>query len=188
MVKEGTLPSAHAHIARSGRHWKLHAATFRFAADKFYEHMPFDEYSAREDVRSHCILMYHFLIGLSLEDLLKGLLIAAEPDLVIKTTNKPESGSLHTYVLDTRLQTHDLLTLAGMVTRNSRYSLTFSRAERELLRRLSHIVKWHGRYPIVLTPKEQSSLYFRPVGDRATFEGLWEQLTAALDDFVERDE
>ena len=178
MRKEWESSREYAEIARSWHHWKLHAEVFRFSADRLYEHMPFDEYGTTEDVRTHCVLMYQFLIGLSLECLLKGLIISAEPGLVIDKLAKSESESLHTYVLDARLQTHDLTALAGMT--RSHYNLVFSREERDLLRRLSNIIKWHGRYPVALTSETQSSLYFRPIGDRVTFEELWDRLLAAL--------
>lgn len=186
MAKEWVSPHEYAEIARSRHHWKLHAEAFRFSAEKLYEHMPFDEYGTSEDVRTHCVLMYQFLIGLSLEDLLKGLIISVEPDLVIDKLPKSKSGSLHTYTLDARLQTHDLSALAGTILRSTRYNLAFSREERELLRRLSNVIKWHGRYPIALTSKRQSSLYFRPVGDRVTFEGLWDRLLAVLEEEMEK--
>jgi hypothetical protein len=182
MAKQRVPAQEYAEIARSRHHWELHAAAFRFSAEKLYEHMPFDEYSASEDVRTHCVLMYQFLIGLSLEDLLKGLIISAQPDLVIDKLSKPESDSLHTYTLDARLQTHDLSALVGMILRSKRYNLAFSREERELLRRLSSVIKWHGRYPVALTSEKQSSLYFRPVGDKVTFEALWRRVSAALED------
>jgi hypothetical protein len=185
MANEWVSSREYAEIARSWHHWKLHAAAFKFSAEKLYEHMPFDEYGTSEDVRIHCVLMYQFLIGLSLECLLKGLIISAAPDLVVDKLAKPESESLHTYALDARLQTHDLTALAG-VTLGSNYNLAFSREERDLLRRLSNIIKWHGRYPLALTSERQSSLYFRPVGDRVTFEGLWERLLAVLDGATEK--
>ena len=186
MTKEWVSPYIYAEITRSGYHWKLHADAFRFSAEKLYEAMPFDEYGTHENVRTHCVLTYQFLIGLCLEDLLKGLIIAVEPDLVIDKLHKPESrGSLHTYMLDKRLQTHDLVALAGMVKRSADYNLAFSREERELLRRLSNIVKWQGRYPVALTSEKQRSLYFKPVGDGLIFEGLWERLSSALDEVIE---
>jgi len=185
MAKEWVSPETYAEIARSGYHWKLHAEAFRFAAEKLYEHMPFDEYGTREDVRTHCVLTYQFLIGLSLEDLLKGLIIKVQPELVIDKLHKSERRrSLHTYTLDKCLQTHDLATLASMVKRNTHYNLAFSREERRLLRRLSNIIKWQGRYPVALTSEKQTSLYFKPAGDRLTFEGLWERLSAALDEII----
>jgi hypothetical protein len=184
MGKEWVSSREYGETARSWHHWKLHAEAFRFSADKLYEHMPFDEYGTTEDVRTHCVLMYQFLIGLSLECLLKGLIISAEPDLVIDKLAKPESESLHTYALDARLQTHDLTALVGMT--RSHYNLAFSREERVLLRRLSHIIKWHGRYPVALTSETQSSLYFRPVGDRVTFEELRDRLLAAVEGATEK--
>ena len=98
---------------------------------------------------------------------------------------KSESESLHTYVLDARLQTHDLTALAG-ATLGSHYNFAFSREERDLLRRLSKIIKWHGRYPLAITSEKQSSLYFRPVGDRVMFQGLWDRLSAALEGATEK--
>jgi hypothetical protein len=184
MGKEWVSSLEYAETARSWHHWKLHAEAFRFSAEKLYEHMPFDEYGITEDVRTHCVLMYQFLIGLSLECLLKGLIISAEPDLVIDKLTKPKSESLHTYALDARLQTHDLTALAG--TTRTHYNLAFSREVRDLLRRLSNIIKWHGRYPVALTSETQSSLYFRPVGDRVTFEELWDRLLAALEGATEK--
>jgi hypothetical protein len=186
MAKEWVSPYIYAEIARSGYHWKLHAEAFRFSAKKLYEAVPIDDYGEQADVKTQCVTTYLFLIGLSIENLLKGLIVEAEPTLIIDTRHEPESADLHTYELHKSLKTHDLVTLADVAKRSKQCNLSFDGEENELLSRLSHFVQWQGRYPVALTSETQKSLYFRPAEDRTIFERLWERLSAALDEVIKK--
>jgi hypothetical protein len=72
-----------------------------------------------------------FLYGLAIENLLKAILMKNEPDRVSegKLRKWPSGG-------------HDLIALAT----TSRIELTAE--ERDLLQRLTHFIRWAGRYPI----------------------------------------
>lgn len=71
------------------------------------------------------------LYGLGLENILKGLLISENPNLL-------RGGKLSKH-----LQTHDLAKLSKRLT-----SIQFDSSELELLEFLSDIVPYHGRYPV----------------------------------------
>jgi hypothetical protein len=77
-------------------------------------------------------LLYAFAI----ENALKGLLVARDPEL---------AGAEE---LSKRVKTHDLVTLAG------RAEFTLNVQEVPVLEALSHIAKWAGRYPVAATLKD----------------------------------
>ena len=77
--------------------------------------------------------VYRLLMGLSFENLLKGILIARGTP----STNKGKLARV--------FQTHTLSTLLSKVEKPP---LVFSPKERELIAELERFVKWQGRYPI----------------------------------------
>lgn len=78
------------------------------------------------------------LYGLSLENILKGLLISEDPMLL-------QGGKLSKH-----LQVHDLAKLSRRLK-----SIQFDRTELQLLELLSDVVPYHGRYPV---PREAASI------------------------------
>ncbi len=86
-------------------------------------------------------LIYRFLMGLAMENRLKGVLIAHGC--------QPYDGQK----LESRFASHNLKNLAHMLTS---HNFTFSSAERTMLDKLELFVVWAGRYPIAKTKADQS--------------------------------
>lgn len=84
------------------------------------------------------------LAALALENLLKGLAIAANPGLVRPHESRPEQ------LFDKRLTTHDLERLTSLA------GFAVSTEEQRLLRRLTEFVKWAGRYPFPLNAMDSA--------------------------------
>jgi len=80
--------------------------------------------------------IYRMLIGFSLENLLKGILIAED----------------HESVKGKRLD-HGLKRYAELIR-----GITITTSEKEILTRLEPYVKWAGRYPRPKTPDEMASI------------------------------
>lgn len=78
------------------------------------------------------------LAGFALENLLKGLAIAADPGLVQPIATKPNE------LLDPRIKKHKLVALAGLA------GVELSTEEEALLTKLTEFVFWAGRYPTPL--------------------------------------
>lgn len=74
------------------------------------------------------------LAAFAIENLMKGLMIAAEPGLIQPDKERPE------VLLHKRLRSHDLVALA------QRAGVDLSEDERLLLHRLSEFAQWAGRY------------------------------------------
>ncbi|GEM_PF-2144964 len=126
---------------------EISSEAFKYAAETLYEAAHINEYGTRTDVRTHDIITYLFLIGLSLETLLKGLIVEADPTLIRDVPPPRCTADLPTYKLDGRLITHDLIKLADLAEKTTQRNLGFDGEERELLERLTFFVKWLGRYP-----------------------------------------
>lgn len=87
--------------------------------------------------------------GFALENLFKGLIIQNQPDAVI-------NGAI-----SKRLRTHNLLKLAKLAT------VEFDAVEGFYLWVGSMSVRWSGRYPVALTPKEKVASVFSEADIRA---------------------
>ena len=85
---------------------------------------------------SQLIGVYFFLMGCSLENLLKGILMSLHPEYF------QASGEL------IRIQSHDLVKLCR------RCNIDLSQEEKELLTKLTTYVTWAGRYPVPLKAAE----------------------------------
>jgi len=74
------------------------------------------------------------LAAFAIENALKGLMIAARPELVQPDADRPET------LFHERVKTHDLVRLA------TRAEVDLSSEEKKLLERLTEFAKWAGRY------------------------------------------
>lgn len=105
-----------------------------------------DEYARlmAEDVEDilewRLIEVYFLLMGYSIENLLKGIVLSKQPGLLDK-----DKGKLSNTIL-----THNLVKLA----KNCDINITLD--ERHLLEALTTSIVWEGKYP---TPKEEDSMY-----------------------------
>jgi hypothetical protein len=110
------------------------------------------------------------LAAFAIENLLKGLMIAAEPSLVQPRAAAPE------ILFDRRIQTHKLLELATSA------KVQLSREETDLLARLSEFASWAGRYRF---PVQARAAAPRPgvEGGGSSFTSEW---FSTLDGLVDR--
>jgi hypothetical protein len=118
--------------------------------------------------------VFPLLMGLALENMVKGILVARDSSLV-------SGGKLSRDLTGS----HDLLALFNKV------GLELSAEDRDLLRRLGECVLWAGRYPV---PKSEDGRTRRPIpGRRGLFEpgtvlpeeevritDLWEKLNKVI--------
>jgi hypothetical protein len=84
------------------------------------------------------------LAAFAIENLLKGLVIAADPTLIQPSEARPEQ------LLHERLRTHELSRLA------SHADVALSTGEQALLVRLTEFVRWAGRYPFPVDAMESA--------------------------------
>ncbi len=76
----------------------------------------------------------HMLYAFATENLIKGLIMAEQPERIGKDE------------LDSTIANHNLLKLVGLI------SLKFDDDEQKLLERLTHTILWAGRYPVSKVP------------------------------------
>ena len=185
-MNERVAPYVYKELARSGHLWKYHSEAFKFTAETLYEAAHISEYGIRTDVKTHDIITYLFLIGLSLETLLKGLIVEADPTLIRDVPVPRCTSDLPSYRLERSLKTHELSRLAKLAEKTTQRDLSIDSEARELLERLTFFVIWEGRYPVAIKSKDQQSYYFRSIDDRKVFERLWERLSTALEEVAEK--
>ena len=102
--------------------------------------------------------VYTMLVGFAMENMLKGLAIAADPCLV-----KPK--------LAEKLRTHDLGKLWTVAKMGS------ARRQPPILRRMTDMVKTFGRYPVPLSENDmvgQLGAWLRP--DFSAIEWIWKRV------------
>jgi hypothetical protein len=123
------------------------------------------------------ISVYFFLMGCSMENLLKGILMLRHPEYL------KASGEL------TGIKSHDLVKLCG------KCNIDLSRKEKELFAKLTTYITWAGRYPVPLTahdmfPKKkadgtwvQRGESFRGRDPQSELNRIWIRLWGELERF-----
>jgi hypothetical protein len=135
LTAESLLNAAPAHFFSALEQAKRHDAASKVAEDKAWaamEELGQDSAVADIEVMAPEFLPAFLLYGFAIENLLKGLYVLANPNTVDdKEINIPT--------------THNLTFLAQTV------GLKTSETEADMLRRLTSITTWSGRYPVAKT-------------------------------------
>jgi hypothetical protein len=124
---------------RNAHYWLKHAYRHYYASQILYEHlepiMNKDDIETDEENEQFISLWqsYFLLMGLAFENILKGLIISIEPDLV----NDQEYAKKYNFSFN-----HNLIT---MFERNFRQ---LSISEKELIHRLQKYLIWMSKYPV----------------------------------------
>jgi hypothetical protein len=125
--------------------WGAYAKMLKVAADavlaEFEKHFEDSQYLPLADIDS----VYIYLIGMTIENLLKGIYLARNPIMLNKNHIENKKGG---YKLPEQLGTHAL----GYFARNS--DVDFSQDESELIELLEYFVKRLGKYLIPKTSDE----------------------------------
>jgi hypothetical protein len=104
-------------------------------------------------------------VAYALENLLKGLIIANQPDLISEEK------------LDKTIKLHDLVKLSD------RAGLTLSAEEEQVLQMLSEIAVWSGRYPAAATFERHAKTEHHPLPtrqDHAVMKAYYARVRAEL--------
>lgn len=166
-------PEIYRKLVRSADQWITFATAFKKAADKIKEYIVVTK--PHTTINRHCAFVYMFLVGQALENLLKGLITAADEGCVVYEEKK------HCYVLSKKIAHHRLHKLAKRVESDfQQYKLTFDNAECELLERLSDYVIGKGRFPVTLKSEGMFAERLLKGTDSKTIEALWARLSEAL--------
>lgn len=162
---------------KSPWHWGVLAQTFREASEKIVRYSFIGNRRNLEDraadftlSKLYCNQVYMLLIGISLENLLKGLIVEKDPGCVVVN---PKTGDIQIE----SIKNHELDDLATKVERY--YQLSLNSFEHELLERLASFVIGDGRYPVAKQRSKQVGLRYKPE-DKATFEVIWDRLWPVL--------
>jgi len=153
--------SAFGAIADSPGTWVLSALELKAAADRLdYFRFPVKD----EEACLSLVAVHRYMIGLSLENLLKGML-AVQGEAVL--TNG---------TLSAKFATHKLSQLASVIDASK---FTFSAADLEVLTNLEPFVIWAGRYPL---PKSANDLIVKGGSSREydAERDLWGRLYEVL--------
>lgn len=165
-------------LVRSAYQWVTFATVFKRAADKIKGYIVVT--TPRTNIDPYCAFVYMFLIGQALENLLKGLIVAADEKCVVCNEKK------HDYMLNGKVGHHHLHKLAERVENEfKQYNLKFDETEYELLERLSDYVGGKGRYPAPLKSKPLFAERLLKGTDSATIASLWGRMLEALNSVVE---
>jgi hypothetical protein len=167
-------------VGRSGTYWLAQAEAFLEAAKSFgqlrFGNITPPPNETNENIRLFFSAQtYYFLRGLALENLLKGLIIVAEPNYVT------DLG------LNDDIKTHKLADLAKTVKKLEACDLDFDTPTLEFLKRLADFVWWQGRYPIPLKPEHRKESEFKGQ-DKAIFDSLWKRLSSTLREASDKQE
>lgn len=126
-------------VGRDPWSWLYEASLLRKAADTALLQVKTDENADRVE-KGWIDPVYKYLVGITIENLLKGIIIADHPALISEAE------------MDNNFAKHNVWTRhAGKLTR---IKPLLTRDEKNLLRLLEHYVMWMGRYPIALTKKD----------------------------------
>jgi len=158
------------HIHKSPASWLVMAHHLKWCADRVcWFNVEYRAYRLTEDEHmslGFVIPTYRMLLGLSFENLLKGIVIAQGKSVA-------EGGKLKK-----EFKTHDTQSLLSEINW-SKFSL--STQERELLCELKHYVVWQGRYPIP-TKKEEYRISFHESTAYRIEQELWTRISEYLQD------
>lgn len=152
-------------VGRDPGSWLLSAKTLKVSADLILAEVTktietYHPLGRAPGEKQFQILSYMLLAGLALENLVKGILIARNPELI-------------TEHLDTTLGRHNLVGLA------QRVGGKLSKEETRLLTQLSQYVLWGGRYPIAKNYQASSERNFS-TQDPVKIDSLFERFSSIL--------
>jgi hypothetical protein len=172
-------PEVYKGILRSPFHWYAFAIAFKAAADKIAEHTVFLELRPPDSKPvtiqdQYWTFAYMFLNGLALENVLKGLIVAADANCVAIGEKEGElkiRGIGH----------HNLDQLARRLEKEfKQYKLTFNDEEYKLLERLSGYVKEKGKYPVTKKFEPMFAGRLLKGKDPEIVGALWKRLSEVL--------
>ncbi len=173
--------------------WQSHADELKRAADAVVERYERDELPVITYLYMDSVYVY--LMGMAIENLLKGILVAKRPEL-IKLEKEPVENKGLGYKLHDDLRWHNLTALAKQLKK--RYHIDFTDDELEMIALFERFVTWAGRYKIPLdsftfVDAQFSTYYFRdgeakPIGQGSvrTFAANFGKLYSKLDSILEK--
>lgn len=172
MMTNEELRAHYARIAGEPSLWHSQATYLLRAADAAYREFGhhFADLAAVNDAPDEDVFLflpYLFLGGLAIENMLKGVLIQRNPQLV-------RDGRLHTKEMGGGVDGHDLLGLATKV------SPELARQHHELLGRLTVFVRWGGRYPVPKHAGHRRGWQYFSTDDPLAIRALLDVLTDIL--------
>ncbi|TBH73869.1 hypothetical protein [Aquirufa nivalisilvae] len=139
---------------------ELHEAANIIIANSSYEINKFHTMNIEKTLKNAFFLNF----GLSIENLLKGILIFENPQYI------------NDYKIDNTIsRNHDLLNLAKEIT-----TINFTDKEKKLLKFLSEVIPYWGKYPV---PKEYKKIIIKEGYDELKHENLeklWDKLIQHL--------
>jgi hypothetical protein len=144
--------------------WQFHAEELKGAADAVVERYERDELPVM--TFRYMDSVYVYLMGMAIENLLKGIHVAKRPEL-IKLKKEPVKNKWLGYKLHDDLHWHNLTALAKQLKK--RYHIDFTDDELEMIALFERFVTWAGRYQVPLDSitfvDAQFSTYYFPDGE-----------------------
>lgn len=139
LISKQYFKNSFKNIGQNPINWLYRAEILKKAADKTLEQMEADENAATVE-GGWVDPVYKYLAGVTIENLLKGIIIAKHPELI---TNDQMDKNLAKHDIWRRQKGGLLQDIAPLLTQE----------ERDLLKVLEIHVIWRGRYPIAKSAK-----------------------------------
>jgi hypothetical protein len=149
--------------------WAAYADELKHAADLLHKQegkglIVWVDHTGHSRSKSHVSRSYILLAGFALENVLKGLIVLANPQYV-------SSGKL-----DPKLRDHDLIKLSRQVE-----GLVLSPDEQRLCAIAREAIPYWGRYPVPKKAEELKEEQLLTTGFHETFLGLYHRLRDSLE-------